>query len=134
MAAKKPMIVEELGVNRNVDMNMPDVLCEYQDYILAAPAIQGSMPWTNLNIDCACPNKGDPYAVCASDEAYLKMVTQFVPKMQVKAGGPSRSYSFGSKETSYSRIVRREMIFRRSGSVLIFVGRFEREKMCRGSI
>ena len=72
IAANKPMIVEEMGVNRtSPDLSVPDVLNEYQSYILSAPAIQGSLDWDSLNIDAAqCPLNNNPYALCTSDPFY----------------------------------------------------------------
>ncbi len=60
---------------------------QYQSYILSgeAQAIQGSMDWSSLYVDEACPSPLDPYAICASDTFYGQVVTDFVPSMTAKS-------------------------------------------------
>lgn len=84
-AANKPCVLEELGVNRN--LNVQDIMNQYQTYILSsgAQAIQGSMDWSSFYVDAACPNPLDLYAICASDPFYGQVVTEFVPAMAAKA-------------------------------------------------
>ena len=79
------MIVEEMGVNRtSPDLSMPDVLNQYQQYILSSEAIQGSMDWSSQIVSGACPGEGDIYAICQADSFYGKLVTEFVPQMAGK--------------------------------------------------
>ena len=78
-------MLEELGVNRN-NLSVGNVMSQYQDYILSseAQAIQGSMDWSSLYVDAACPSPLDPYAICVSDAFYGQVVTEFVPAMVAK--------------------------------------------------
>ena len=73
-------------MNRN--LSVQSVMTQYQDYILSseANAIQGSMDWSSLYVDTACPSDLDPYAICTSDPFYGQVVTDFVPAMAAKAG------------------------------------------------
>lgn len=64
---------------------MPNAMDSYQQYILSASAIQGSMDWSSLNIDMGCPVGGDIYALCPSDSFWARLVTNFTPKMRAKA-------------------------------------------------
>lgn len=85
--ANKPMIMEELGVNRdNSDISMPDVLNSYQQYILSSSAFQGSMLWSGLNVDSDCPVAGDPYAICPADDCWNEIVADFTSQMNGKGG------------------------------------------------
>ncbi len=61
-------------------------MTQYQNYILSgdANAIRGSMDWSSLYVDEACPNPKDPYAVCESDPFYGEVVTGFAPAMAAK--------------------------------------------------
>ncbi|KAL9074998.1 MAG: hypothetical protein Q9161_001929 [Pseudevernia consocians] len=83
-AARKPCVLEELGVNRN--LSVQSVMNQYQTYILSseAQAIRGSMDWSGFYVDAACPSPSDPYAICASDPFYGQVVTEFVPSMAAK--------------------------------------------------
>jgi len=64
VTANKPIIMEELGVDRDSSaISMPSVMNSYQQYMLSSEAFQGSLDWSSLNVDSACPVAGDPYAI-----------------------------------------------------------------------
>lgn len=79
-------MLEELGVNRNNNLDVQSIMDQYQTYILSseADAIQGSMDWSSLYVDTACPLPTDPYAICTSDAYYGDVVTEFAPAMAAK--------------------------------------------------
>jgi len=87
--ANKPMVVEELGVNRtSPGMSMVDVLQSYETYIASADAnaIQGVLLWSCDVVGGSCPFQGDPFAICQGDDFYTKLVTDFVKTMAKKSG------------------------------------------------
>lgn len=88
LAAHKPCVLEELGVNRNTALDVAATMTEYQQYILSsgdAPAIRGSMDWSSMYVRDECPGKEDPYAICEADAWYGEVVREFAVKMGEKA-------------------------------------------------
>ena len=89
VSAGKPMIVEELGVNRtDPNMSQSAVTKQYEDYMSGgdAAAIQGALLWS---CDIAagvqqCPDPNDPYAICAGSPEFAEVVTQFAAAMTGK--------------------------------------------------
>ena len=91
--AGKPVIVEELGVNRtDPDLSQSAALKQYEDYMSSgdAQAFQGGMLWS-CDISAgqpgqpACPNPYDPYALCTGTEDFADLVSDFAGRMSVKA-------------------------------------------------
>ncbi|KAG8527932.1 uncharacterized protein KY384_006848 [Bacidia gigantensis] len=90
VAANKPMIVEELGVNRGkLDISGDDIMRQYEEYLSdpgQAGAVQGVVLWSADVMGGECPMQGDPYAICTADGSYEGLVRDFGLKMAGKAG------------------------------------------------
>lgn len=84
VAAGKPVIQEEYGVNRSdPKYNQQQVYDQWHAQILQSSAINGDMTWGSLVVDGACPG-ADAYAVCESDAGYADIVTDWVTRMNGK--------------------------------------------------
>ena len=90
VAANKPMVVEELGVNRqSSDISMTDMLSAFEKYMADAKeanAIQGTLLWSCDVMGGSCPVNNDPYAICQGEDFYGTLVTDFTKKMAMKSG------------------------------------------------
>lgn len=92
VAAGKPVIMEELGVNRTApDLSQSAVLKQYETYMSSAEAMafQGGMLWScDINASLPqlqpCPSPSDPYAICKGTAEFSDLVSGFARAMSAK--------------------------------------------------
>ena len=92
VAAEKPVIAEEIGVNRtDPNLSQSTILGQYEEYVSskAAPAYQGFMHWScdisgpAPNVT-ACPAPTDPYAICRDTPDFTDLVKRLAGAMSAK--------------------------------------------------